>query len=122
MALGMPTSLAQAELLLDGCYHLLSLGHAQVGDLAESSHQLTQQLGDPALMLHSCHLLGLYHRLSGRLLDSQQAYAEAIWIVDEIDNVHERDLIQAQQTMLAALAGSPLDGRGESEGGTASNT
>lgn len=108
MALGMPTSLEQAELLLDGCYHLLSLGHAQVGALADSIHQLTQQLGDPALMLHSCHLLGLYHRLAGRLLHSQQAYAEAIWIVDETENAYERERIQAQQTILAALAGAPL--------------
>ena len=111
MALGMPTSLGQAELLLDGAYHLLSLGHPQVGALAESNHQLAQQLGDPAILLHSCHLLGRYHRLAGRLLHSQQVYAEAIWTVDETDNVHERALIQAQQMMLAALAGSPLEER-----------
>lgn len=113
MALGMPTSLAQAELLLDGCYHLLSLGHPQIGAMAESSHQLSQQLGDPTLMLHSCQLLGLYHRLAGRLLHSQQVYAEAIWIVDETDDPFQRELIQAQQTMLAALAGSRLENRGE---------
>lgn len=112
MALGMPTSLAQAELLLDGCSHLLSLGQPQVGALADSIHQLTQQLGDPTLMLHSCHLLGLYHRLAGRLLHSQQAYAEAIWIVDETNNAYERERIQTQQTILAALAGAPLSEAG----------
>ncbi|MBN9417624.1 MAG: protein kinase [Candidatus Eremiobacteraeota bacterium] len=111
MALGMPASLNQAALMLDGCYHLLQLGHPQVGPLVEATHQLNQQLGDSALTLHSCHLLGLYHRLAGRLLHSQQAYAEAIWIVDETDNAHEREWVQAQQTILAALAGSPLEER-----------
>ena len=108
IALGMPTSWARAELLVDACYHLLCLGHPQLGQISETAHHVTQQLGDPALVLHSCHLLGLYHRLAGRLVHSQQAYAEAIWIVDETDNGYERELIQAQQTILAALAGSPL--------------
>ena len=121
IALGMPSSGARAELLVDACYHLLCLGHPQLGQISETTHQITQQLGDPTLVLHSCHLLGLYHRLSGRLLHSQQAYAEAIWIVDETDNGYEREQIQAQQTILAALAGSALGERCETlpVGGTA---
>lgn len=109
IALGMPSSPLRAELLLDAGYHLVSLGHPQIGQITQIIYQQSQLLGDSALTIQSCHLLGLYHRLSGRLLHSQQAYAEAAWIVAESNNAYERELIQTYLTMLAATAGGPTE-------------
>jgi hypothetical protein len=108
IALGMPSSPLRAELLLDAGYHLLSLGHPQIRQIIQTLYQQAQLLGDSALTIQSCHLLGLYHRLSGRLLDSQQAYAEASWIVAESNNAYERELIQTYLVLLAASAGGPI--------------
>lgn len=107
LALGMPSSPLRAELLIDAGYHLLTVGHPQLGQIGQSTYKLAQQLGDAGILIHSCYLLGLYHRLSGRLLHSQQAYAEATWIVEESGNAFERELLQAYMRTLAALAGSP---------------
>ena len=109
IALGLPSSLLRAELLLDAGYHLMTVGHAQIGQVAQTIYQQAQLLGDSALTIQSCHLLGLYHRLSGRLLHSQQAYAEASWIVAESSNAYERELIQTYLSILAALGGGPID-------------
>ena len=118
MALGLPSSSVRAELLLEACHHLLTLGHPQLGQMLETTHQLIQQLGESTLILQSCHLLGHYHRLAGRLIHSQQAFAEAIWIVDETENDYERERILAEQLILAALAGSPLSQPGPPLAGT----
>lgn len=107
MALGMPGSQARAELLADAAFHLLALGHPHIHQVTQALYRQAQLLGDPALSLQACQLQGLYHRLSGRLLDSQQAYAEAALVAAEGNNLYERDLIQANLIMLAAMAGSP---------------
>ncbi len=107
LALGIPSSGVRCGLLLDACASLLVLGHPQLEQLAQATLQQAEFLGDSAAAVQSHLLLGLFYRLSGRLLASDEAYKQALAIGAEINNAYECQRASSQRLIVSALMGRP---------------
>jgi tetratricopeptide (TPR) repeat protein len=107
LALGIPSSGIRCGLLLDACASLLVLGHPQLEQLAQATLQQAEFLGDSAAMVQAQLLLGLFYRLSGRLLSSDEAYKQALAIAAEINNNYELQRASNQRLIVSALMGKP---------------
>jgi len=107
--LALPSGSTRCELLLDACYQLLVLGQPDIANLLELLIQQAERIGDLGSLLQAYNLKGLYHRLSGRLLRSQEAFAQSSLLVEESRNSYESQGLQAHLQRLAAMAGQPVE-------------